>query len=206
MRSRPPGGYGRVSLVALLVAVHAGVIAVVITASSTQAVARSPAITISAVPEPNRVLASIEPKLVRLEPRIDKPNIDMADEALPGPSLVFAETSSGSGCSVSDQVQATLRASTEVHAALDRIPRAARSVADAVLLWNGRWIDPSAVGGSAAIEPIRAAVAAVVQTATPDCRTAQLTGPRFMYVPLASGDRILAFGSGNWTWAEVAAG
>ena len=127
-------------------------------------------------------------------------------EAPPVAPMVLAATSSGNGCSVTEEVQATLRASNDVHAALDRIPRAARSVANAVLLWNGRWIDANEVGGPGAIDPIRAAVAAVVHTASADCRTAQLTGPRFMIVPSPSGTRILTFGSGDWTWAEVAAG
>ena len=206
MPSRRPGDYGRGSLVALLVAAHAGVIAVAIAGSPTQAVPQLPAITVSAVSEAKTVVAAIEPKLVHLEPRVDEPRVDVADEAPPVAPMVLAATSSGNGCSVTEEVQATLRASNDVHAALDRIPRAARSVANAVLLWNGRWIDANEVGGPGAIDPIRAAVAAVVHTASADCRTAQVTGPRFMIVPSPSGTRILTFGSGDWTWAEVAAG
>lgn len=202
MLSRLPAGYGRGSLVAVLAAAHASVIALVMLESPTTAVARSPAIAVSEIREAAPVVPTVEPKFAQLAVSIDEPKFDVASDAAPA---ILASAPSSGECAVGDDVQAVLRASAEVHVALDRMPRAARSVADAVLLWNGRWIDASAVGGHAAIDPIRTAVAAVVHAAPPLCRVEKVTGPRFMVLPSPLGDRVVTFGSGQWTWAEVAA-
>lgn len=206
MPTRQTASYGRGALVAALVAAHAGVVCLATLGAPTEAVVRLPSITVNEIAEPTPVAPVIEPKLVRLTPPVEEPRIEIAGEAPPVAPLVLAATASGSGCAVSDTVQARLRASPEVQVALDQMPRASRSVADAVLLWNGRWIEADQVGGPAAIDPIRAVVADVVRAVPADCRSAQVTGPRFVFVPSATGARILTFGSGNWTWAQLLSG
>ena len=206
MPFRRPGGYGRGGLIALLAVAHAGGIAAASIGGPVPAAAQLPAITISEVREVVPALPVIEPKLVALATRVDEPSIEIAGEAPLVAPMAFAAAPSGSGCAGGDVIETVLRTRADVHTALDAMPRAARSVADAVLLWNGRWIDANQVGGAQAIDSIRAAVVTAVRAMPASCRDATITGPRFVFVALPGGNRILTFGSGEWTWAQVLAG
>ena len=112
-------------------------------------------------------------------------------------------TPSVAGCALTDAVQTALRADPQVHAALAGMPRAARSVAGAVMLWDGRWAAPARLGGDAVLEPLRAAVRARVAAGSLECREARLAGPRLLYVDGEDGSTVLAFGSGDWAWADL---
>lgn len=147
----------------------------------------------------------VEVTLFPVSAAVEAPELTETDPAaVPGSLAGLAQA--GAGCDLGDAVQTRLRSRPEVAAALQRMPRAARSVADAVMLWDGHWIDASAVGGSAALDPIRAAVAAAIRAAPADCRDAKVTGPRLLIVPGALGNQVLAFGSGQWSWAQLLTG
>lgn len=199
-------GYGRGGLIALLAVAHAGGIAAASIGGPALVVTPLPAITVSEVREAVPALPVTEPKLVALATRVDEPSIEIAGEAPPVAPMALAATPSGNGCAGGDVIETVLRTRADVHTALDAMPRAARSVADAVLLWNGRWIGAGQVGGAGAIDPIRAAVVTAVRAMPAGCRDATITGPRFVFVALPSGNRILTFGSGEWTWAQVLTG
>lgn len=162
----------------------------------------SPAAAITVIEVAGAVAAPVavfEPTFTPVAVDVDAPQFDIGEAAPTIPQMTVA----GTGCGLSDTVQTALRSSPGVQGALALMPADARSVADAALLWDGRWIDARVVGGNAALVPIQNAVAAVVRAAATDCRNATITGPRLIYVSTAGGTRVLAFGSGSWTWSQV---
>lgn len=193
----------RLLIPALLLA-HAGLLLVVWRERPAAAMPAAAIVTVTEIAAAAPPSPPVEVKLVPVTADVDAPELT-ADAAEPAAALAGL-TPGVAGCDLSDAVQTQLRASPAVTAAIERIPRAARSVADAVLLWDGHWIDAGAVGGSDALEPIRAAVASAVRAAPAHCRDASVTGPRLLIVASATGNQVLAFGSGRWTWAQVIGG
>lgn len=130
-----------------------------------------------------------------------------APAAEPAPEPAAAPEGGGAdltGCALSDDVLAALQADT-ARAALTRIPERRRSVAGAVMLWDGGWVKTGALADPAIARPIRAAVEEAVRAADPACAAAAVTGPVLLIVPDAAGSMVLVVGSGAWRWADLAA-
>lgn len=106
-------------------------------------------------------------------------------------------------CRLDTVLQATLGQDPAVLSALARIPRRARTVANAIMLWDGRWIDPQPLGGEAALSPIRESIRSGVKAASPACQQATVKGPLLIAVMTRPDTTILAIGSGEWRWADL---
>lgn len=106
-------------------------------------------------------------------------------------------------CRILETLQARLRGSSDVRAGVARIPKPSLSVSQAILLWDGRWIDEKSVGGETVLGPIEDAVAASVAEAPLACRLAVVHGPRLITLSTPQDTKIFAFGSGDWTWAAM---
>jgi len=120
------------------------------------------------------------------------------------PSFAIAPSlAAGTACAVDGNVQVALRDSPAVATALGQVPVSSRSVADAVMLWDGRWAAAERLGGEAALQPIRETVRAGIRAAPEACRTAAVAGPRLIYVEVTGRTMILAFGSGEWAWDQL---
>jgi hypothetical protein len=104
-----------------------------------------------------------------------------------------------SDCALTDAIQAALRTDSATAQALGKVPPASRSVANAVMIWDGRW----ATGATSALAPIQRIVVASIRAAPAACQAAAITGPRLIMVPDGSGSAVLAFGSGVWSWAQL---
>jgi len=193
---------GRRLLMAALLVVH-GAVGVLITRDR-PSIASSPqlSIVVTNFSLPSRQELPIEPKMTRIAASIDLPVSDPTsdDKAV---ALTQSMAPGGRGCVLTENVQANLRADSRVRHALALIPANARSVSNALLLWDGQWIDASTVGGAAALDPIRAVVAATVRAAPTDCRKAAVTGPRLLFIDTGEQTQILAFGSGQWAWDQL---
>lgn len=109
----------------------------------------------------------------------------------------------GTQCPLVASLRAALQQDMAARAAIARIPRPSRSVANAVMLWDGRWIAPERVGGTLALTAIRAAVARVVGNGSEACRSQITSGPVFVPVDDDSGTVVLALGSGTWRPADL---
>ena len=90
-----------------------------------------------------------------------------------------------------------------VHASLSQVPREARSVANAIMLWDGRWMEASDLGGSTIADPIRAAIIEQVRFESPACRDMPIRGPRFITLVATPANIVLAMGSGEWRWSDL---
>jgi len=152
------------------------------------------AMTVTAVPAPVASVVAWTPSEIVIPSEASAPDIEIA----PAHAAVTP-------CAVGDTIQIALRDSPAVVRALEQIPVGARSIADAVMVWDGRWIDPTRVGGEAALGPIRAVVQGSIDAAPEACRSAPVAGPRLVYVAVGNRTMILAFGSGQWAWDQLLA-
>jgi hypothetical protein len=113
-----------------------------------------------------------------------------------------ADTASG-GCDLTTPIQAALRLSPDVQRELPTIPARRRSVANAIAVWNQTWVEADADFNKAVLESIRTTVTSTIAAASEACRLQPQGGPRLIYLP-GEADTVLALGSGEWTWQQVA--
>lgn len=111
----------------------------------------------------------------------------------------------GVECPLAGTLRDALQRDAAVQASLARIPQRSRSVANAVMLWDGQWIDASRVGGAATIALVQGVIALNLLNASEACRTQVISGPVFLPVESRSGALVLALGSGEWRWADLLA-
>ena len=109
-----------------------------------------------------------------------------------------------SGCDLTDTVQSALRSDAAVRDAMAALPVDARSVANAVMLWQAYWIDGDTPAAREALAHIRDVIVATVMGASDECRTQLQAGPRLIAVA-GPPDITFALGSGNWRWGDLVA-
>ena len=112
----------------------------------------------------------------------------------------------GEDCAMLEHLQLRLRSDVNALSALHRVPGSARSVANAVQLWDGDWASAASLGGPDVFEPIRDAVVQTVRAAPEGCQTQQVHGPRLIAVPDGAGSIIVSLGSGTWAWKDLTDG
>lgn len=147
----------------------------------------------SLIPPPLDLTA--EPIQLAPSPRVS--NTPAADTA------ATPVSNTGATCDLTATLQAALQANEAVRNDLAAIPRGSRSVANAVQLWNGAWVDARGIGGDAVVGPIRAAIVAVVDQAPADCHDAPVAGPRLLTITDPRGTVIVAIGSDIWRWSDL---
>ena len=114
-----------------------------------------------------------------------------------------ALSEAGVQCPLSGVLRETLERDEVLQASLANIPPQSRSVANAVLLWDGRWLHPERLGGRITIDIVRDAVAAGLEDASEACRAQVILGPVFLPIQSRSGPLVLAMGSGAWRWEDL---
>lgn len=141
----------------------------------------------------------VEPVIVPIVPPLP------TDNALVVALLAQADaTASGGGCDLTAPVEAALQADTNVAETLPLIARDRRSVANALAVWNQLWITADAKFPEPALEAIRETVRLTVVAASDACRSQTQSGPRLIYFIGQDRTTVLALGSGEWTWQQVA--
>lgn len=109
----------------------------------------------------------------------------------------------GGDCSLADAVSQALERNVDAKAALARIPPQSRSVANAVMLWDGDWIASERVGGPVALNSVQKAIAETLDSASAECRLRSESGPSFLIVRGSPDTIVLAVGSGAWRWSDL---
>ena len=169
--------------------------------------------------EPTLASRAVTPKPIAqpptdLEPLVKAvsksgPNLTSEPPALPGSTAQTPTTSAnangGKGCQIAAAMQASLQNSLEVKEALALIPAGSRSIANAIVLWNGQWIDAASVGGPDTFRPVARAILAGIGEASLECQAEIVHGVRFVILADARSTVVLAFGSEEWRWSDVAA-
>jgi hypothetical protein len=149
-------------------------------------------------------LPDVAPQYVDFEPGVDEARLNRDPAQDPVALAVAENAASGRACQLGGWLQAALRADPTVQSALAAIPRADRSVANAIMLWNLRWVrqPPSALAGASVL---RSALMVGVRAAPPECQTQLVRGPELLVMTDASGTTLIAIGSGEWRWADLLA-
>ncbi|MEO6093884.1 MAG: hypothetical protein ABIT04_07115 [Novosphingobium sp.] len=152
-------------------------------------------------PQPRKIVPPPLTPIVAPPPAIELPTLSPVVVAMV--EQADAQAQSG-GCDLTAPVQAALRTSTEVQEALASIPEERRSVANAIAVWNQTWVEPDELLTKPALDTIRATIATTIASASEECRKQPQGGPRLVYLPDHDRTTVLALGSAQWTWQEVA--
>lgn len=111
------------------------------------------------------------------------------------------------GCQLAADAGAAIRLDPAAMAELAALPPGVRTEADAVMLWNGRWLGDASSPAPPTNPPpageLRRVVETVVAAAPAECRDAAAIGPVFMPIPETGRTTMLVIGSGKWRWSDV---
>ncbi len=126
-------------------------------------------------------------------------------DPLQDPVALSVAAASGAGapaCHLTEWLQHALQADPQVEAALLIIPRPARSISNALMLWDGSWVEVQ-LTADAGVAAIRSAVVSGIRAAPVSCRTQFIRGPEFMTLTSGSDTTVMAIGSGEWRWEDL---
>lgn len=157
-------------------------------------------------PAPRPEPRPVKPQPVRLpSPLSDKLRpLVVPSDAAAQPSV--AAPSSG-GCDLATAAATAIAQDPAAMAELAALPAGIRTEADAVMLWNGDWLQlapPNAAKPAVPVDgALRRAIEAVVTAAAPECLAADVPGPLFIAVPEGLRTTTLVVGSGGWHWADL---
>jgi hypothetical protein len=118
-----------------------------------------------------------------------------------------AGSGTGNGCSVASEVGAAVLADNDAMAELAALPPEVRSDADAVMLWNGTWldVDPEAKAqmASSPIPALKRVVTDAVLALPGECQEVLATGPQLIPIPEPGRTTMVVIGSGEWRWSDL---
>ena len=223
---------GRALLAALMAALHLVLLGAILAAPGRQPGLRPDAPIFLSLERGVRnarspAASALPPRAVSQEPFLKPLSVPVpADIALPAPiaeaapisraanpqSLVQAASGEGPApasaggavdCGMLQALQLRLRGDADALKALSSIPHLARSVANAVQLWDGDWASAGPLGGEGVLGPIRSAVVQTVRAASEACQMQQVRGPRLIAAPDGAGSIIVSVGSGVWAWKDL---
>lgn len=103
-------------------------------------------------------------------------------------------------CALAEALAHDLQTSPLAQQGLERLPRAARSVANAVQLWDGRW-NAEMAGGPL----LRGLIEREIAAAPPACAHQVNQGPIFLLAAQNAATIVLVLGSGEWRWGDLIA-
>jgi hypothetical protein len=121
------------------------------------------------------------------------------------PRAAMAGIAPDDPCHIAQVLQGALQGDDAVRRALTLIPRESRSVANAIMVWDGRWVRVNGLVGDASLAPVRAAIVKSLSGTSVDCLTRLNTGPLFITIPGWPETTVLALGSGQWRASDLIA-
>jgi hypothetical protein len=111
-----------------------------------------------------------------------------------------ADAAPGAPCDLANAFARDLNQSPAARAALDAVPVATRSVANAIMLWDGAWGAETDAGGRGVLRQI---LIREIQSSRSDCREERHQGP-VLFFGAANGASIsVVVGSGVWRWSDL---
>jgi hypothetical protein len=105
-------------------------------------------------------------------------------------------------CDLEAALATDLRQAHLAQRALAAVPASARSVADAIMMWDGHWPADTEAGGKALL---RALIEREVAAARSECRDEINHGPRLFLAPATGTTVAIVVGSGEWRWRDLLA-
>lgn len=139
--------------------------------------------------------------LETIEPNLPVPPIEVEAEANV-PANISAPPA-GEVCDIAAAVHDAIVADPSAQTSLAQLPASARSVAGAIMLWDGTWASPATRGEAHTVAALRRVILRTVNGASQSCRDQSVAGPRLIAVPDSNGTTMIAVGSGHWRWADL---
>ena len=172
----------------------------------------APAAPAASRPPPRSEPPEAPPEPTEIEPEFVEASLSLSPQGERDPladpvALSVAAASSGATgqtCQVTAWLQQALQVDPAVQAALPAIPKPARSVANAIMLWDGGWVGPR-LNAADGVTTIRMAVIAGVRSAPAACQTQVVRGPELIILTQGAESTVLAIGSGEWRWGDLLA-
>ena len=147
--------------------------------------------------------SEIQPQFIDVSlPQPDPDDRPAVDDPVAHSVAAAASAAAGQACDLTQWLQRALQADPQVQQALARIPRPARSVANAIMLWDGAWVTPPATA-TTDMAMIRRAVIVGIVAAPPACRDQLTRGPELFTLADTAGTTVVVVGSGVWRWADL---
>ena len=190
----------RATIFACAAALHLGLLALLVSAGSLSPAPAKPSAAMTMIAmTPDR--ATGRPPPPALPSRIAEPQRVLRDLMFSDQPDASASGAAGD-CAALPLITQALVADPGALAAMLAAPPEVRSIADAVVLWNGGWA-PAASTPDAPLAPARAAIELGLRALPDACLDEKIAGPRL--IPIADGDRtmFIAIGSGNWSWRQL---
>lgn len=159
----------------------------------------------SAADKPAQPAPQPEPVPVEMPP----PEIDLELETLALPAKpVFSESAAksagfGTTCDVAETLARAFTENALVKQELARIGPESRSISNAIMFWNARWVELPGNAPKDAVETLRRAIVEGVLAAPDECLTQDLAGPRMITVSDNGSTMVLVLGSGAWRWEQL---
>ena len=207
---------GRGTLFLAIVAAHLLVLwlVLVLTGFTGRAPARAKSLAVFDVSEVEKPDAPAKPaeqvQVSKIQPQLLVPTV-LTIAAPPA----AAGSGTGQGCGMAGVLAKGISESPEAMAAVAALPKEVRSEADAVMLWNGAWLDTgqgsvlsavpvlSELTGQDPVTALKTVILATLAAAPAECREVTSLGPQF--IPIAEPGRttMLVIGSGAWRWSSL---
>lgn len=151
-----------------------------------------------AIPEQHSPTSQKSHPIIELAPlpSLALPNLDTS----PGAA---EDSGTAGGCGLTNQLQTAILQDPASLTELAALPAGTRTEADAVMLWNGQWLDPGPHRSGLIGNPLRDLVERLVSAAPEQCRLAAWTGPQFIAIAQGQRTTMLVVGSGLWRWQDL---
>jgi hypothetical protein len=157
----------------------------------------------AATPEPPQ--SKPKPVQVTAPPKIQL----KVETALPAPPVFDAAAAESAGfgttCDVAETLARAFSQNDFVKAELARIGPQSRSISNAIMFWDGSWVDLPGNAPADAVATLRRAIVQGVEAAPAECRAEDVIGPRFIFVSGEGPTMMLVLGSGAWRWEQLLA-
>lgn len=126
-----------------------------------------------------------------------------------------AGTGTGHGCGMAGVVAKGISENPDAMAAVAALPDDVRSETDAVMLWNGAWLDTGQTSVLSALpiglvppsaDPVAAlkqVILASLEQAPAECLEVETIGPQFIPISEPGRTTMLVIGSGAWRWSSL---
>lgn len=111
----------------------------------------------------------------------------------------------GTTCDVASTLVRAFENDEFARAQLHRIGPTSRSVASAIMFWDGSWVKVPGDVPPDALKAVRQAIMEAARAAPPACQVEDMTGPRFVSVQDGERTTTLVIGSGQWRWEQLIA-
>ncbi len=205
----------RVTLLLAVVALHLLLILWLASSPPSKGVTPPPVANVFTVPLSSAHGATVQPLQKKMAPPptprlpalIVPAKLPTADTSL-SPAAVIASPgaeTAAAGCALARDAGQAIGQDPAAMAELAALPPDVRTSTDAVMLWNGQWLDLGVMPTGIDTGALRRVVEQVAANAPAECLDAEANGPQFIPIPEGNRTVMIVVGSGAWHWSDLIA-